>query len=186
MTADDAARLTRLVVELRRLQRGPDVAAAESAGGATSGTGAADDCGSTAVLASPPMSHREILGYIAEHPGTRTSDIAEALRLAPNTISGVVSALVEGGYVSRRQNPKDRRSVTLRLTAEASELLRGRRERHLETVHLALERLSADERDAIRAALPALEALRDTLRDDLTTTRHRARPTGRPALAGRE
>ncbi|WP_448852202.1 MarR family winged helix-turn-helix transcriptional regulator [Corynebacterium sp. 335C] len=154
MTDDDAVRMSRLIVELRRLQRRP---APE-----TPADGAADGRG-TAPAPKLSMSGKEVLGYVHEHPGAGTSAIAEALRLAPNTVSGIVSALVRDGYLERTPDERDRRAARLRLTPEAAARRSARWGRRAGTVGRAFELLDDGDRAALRAALPALEALRDAM-----------------------
>jgi len=153
MPQDDAVRLSALVVELRRLQRQP-------------GPGTGQDAPDTRL----PMSQKEVLRHVAAHPGTGTSAIARALQLAPNTVSGIVSALVAGGYLCREYDTRDKRAVRLRLTDTARERHAARWERRADVLEAALADLDDDRRAAIRDALPALEDLREVMR--------RARPDG--------
>jgi DNA-binding MarR family transcriptional regulator len=43
--------------------------------------------------------------------------LAEAIRVNPRNITGLVDALVEGGFVTREPHPTDRRSILVTLTA---------------------------------------------------------------------
>lgn len=148
MPQDDAVRLSTLIVELRRLQR-------------RSGPVSRDPSDAAGPL---PMSQKEVLRHVAAHPGAGTSSIAEALQLAPNTVSGIVSALVGDGYLWREYDDRDKRAVRLRLTDTARERHAARWERRADTLEAALARLDEGDRAAIRDALPALEDLRDVMR----------------------
>ena len=92
--------------------------------------------------------------------------IAAAEQIAPSTLTRLVTALEELGYVERCAVPGDARSSTLTITACGHEALeRIRRET---TVVLAdsLRTLSADQLTALAAALPALERLSDADQPD--------------------
>jgi DNA-binding MarR family transcriptional regulator len=91
----------------------------------------------------------------------RLGDLAAAEQIAPSTLTRLVTALEELGYVERCAVPGDARSSTLTITACGHEALeRIRRET---TIVLAdsLRTLSADQLIALAAALPALERLSD-------------------------
>ena len=91
----------------------------------------------------------------------RLGDLAAAERIAPSTLTRLVSALEDHGYVERRAVPGDARAWTLVVTARGHEVLdRIRREN---TIVLAdsLLTLSPDQLTALAAAMPALEQLAD-------------------------
>jgi DNA-binding MarR family transcriptional regulator len=108
-----------------------------------------------------------VLRTVEGSPGIASGAVAERLQLAPSTVSTLVRELVDAGLVVREADERDRRASTLRLTADAVEGLRlwgSVRERVLAD---ALERLSPADRDALRAALPAVRRLVEHL-DDLS------------------
>jgi DNA-binding MarR family transcriptional regulator len=53
---------------------------------------------------------------------TRINVISRELRVAPPTATGIVNRLQASGYVIRRADPKDGRSVVIDLTAEGRAL----------------------------------------------------------------
>ena len=63
-------------------------------------------------------SQARALRVIWEHPDTRVSDLAEALRIAPRSATEVADGLQQRGLVERTPDPRDRRAVILRPTAE--------------------------------------------------------------------
>jgi DNA-binding MarR family transcriptional regulator len=89
----------------------------------------------------------------------RLGDLATAEQVAPSTLTRLVSALEERGYVERRAVPGDARAWELVVTARGNEILD--RIRQESTVMLAdsLLTLSPDQMVALAAALPALEQL---------------------------
>lgn len=146
---DDAERLSRLIVDLRRLQRTAQKAASQEAG-------------TTSTLT---MVEREVLRHVANHPGIGTSGIAHDLSLKPNTVSGIVSRLVGNGYLTRSPNKRDRRATRLTLTETAERDHTARWEARADRVEAGMLRLDAAQRATIQGALPALEALRDAMRE---------------------
>jgi DNA-binding MarR family transcriptional regulator len=100
----------------------------------------------------------------------RLGDLAAAEKIAPSTLTRLVTVLEERGYVARQPVPGDARASTLLVTPEGHAILeRIRRE---STILLAdnLRTLSPDELTALAAALPALERIANPSPPD---TRHR-------------
>jgi len=71
----------------------------------------------------------------------------------------LIARLEDAGLVERGADAADGRVVQVRITADGTAVLAGRRAVRAERVAALLERLSADERAALAAALPAMEAL---------------------------
>ena len=80
------------------------------------------------------------LGFIARHPQTSLSDVAEHIGLALPSMSKLVEGLVERKLVVRSSYSDDRRRITLELTARGQELLQSA---HASTQAAFAERLSA-------------------------------------------
>jgi DNA-binding MarR family transcriptional regulator len=100
----------------------------------------------------------------------RLGDLAAAEKIAPSTLTRLVTVLEERGYVARQPVPGDARASTLLITPEGHAILeRIRRE---STILLAdnLRTLSPDELTALAAALPALERIANVSPPD---ARHR-------------
>jgi DNA-binding MarR family transcriptional regulator len=101
----------------------------------------------------------ELLACLGDHPEARPSEVARLLKLAPNTVTTLVTGLDRLGMVRREDNPTDRRAIRLTLTGEGAAAL-GRWQRTNEGI---LERaqagLTSGQRDALRDALPALSRL---------------------------
>jgi DNA-binding MarR family transcriptional regulator len=69
-------------------------------------------------------SQARALRVLVEHDGTRVSELAEALHIAPRSATEVADGLEERGLVERSPDPSDRRAVLLRPT-EAGRKLRA-------------------------------------------------------------
>ena len=110
-----------------------------------------------------PMAQVEVLQRLADEPGLRVNDIAERHHLAKNTVSQLVQHLVSAGLVDRVTDERDRRAVVLALTDEGRHHLTQWQRAHEVRFARALDRLSATDRRAVLAALPALSRLVDEL-----------------------
>jgi DNA-binding MarR family transcriptional regulator len=110
---------------------------------------------------SLPMAQVELLQCLRDHEpsGIRIGAVAAQLHLAPATTSGLVQQLVDAGTARRAPDPADRRASVVRLTAAGTRQLRGWQAAHERRLGAAMHKLPAADRAAIRAALPALQAL---------------------------
>lgn len=91
----------------------------------------------------------------------RLGDLAAAERVAPSTLTRMVSALEERGYVKRRAVPGDARAWELAVTVSGREVLDRIRQESTVLLADSLLMLSPDQLAALAAALPALEHLAD-------------------------
>jgi DNA-binding MarR family transcriptional regulator len=62
-------------------------------------------------------SQSRALRVVGDGDGTRVSDLAEALRIAPRSATEVADGLQDRGLVERAPDPTDRRAVVLTATA---------------------------------------------------------------------
>jgi DNA-binding MarR family transcriptional regulator len=105
----------------------------------------------------------------------RLGDLAAAEGVAPSTLTRLVTALEDSGYVRRCADPSDARASTLTITAHGQEALeRIRTENTLmltaslklqNTLMLtaSLKLLTPEQRSALAAALPVLEQLAEAV-----------------------
>ncbi|MFJ9953114.1 MarR family winged helix-turn-helix transcriptional regulator [Kitasatospora sp. NPDC091207] len=107
----------------------------------------------------------ELLRLVADSPGLRVSDAAGELCLAGNSVSTLVNQLVALGLLRREVDPADRRAALLYTTGEAVERLAAWRARRTALVGEVVAELSAGDRAALAAALPALRGVATGLRD---------------------
>jgi DNA-binding MarR family transcriptional regulator len=91
----------------------------------------------------------------------RLGDLAAAERIAPSTLTRLVSALEEHGYVQRHAVPGDARAWTLAVTQRGHEVLDQIRQENTLLLADSLLTLSPEQLAALAAALPALERLAD-------------------------
>jgi len=96
----------------------------------------------------------------------RLGDLAAAERIAPSTLTRLVSVLEDRGYVVRRAVPGDARAWTLIVTSRGHEVLDRIRQENTALLADSLLTLSPDQLAALAAALPALEQLADAAPPD--------------------
>lgn len=85
--------------------------------------------------------------------GVTLKELAEAMKLAPATVSELVESLVKKDFLQRVQNPEDRRAVQITLTPHGQTLL-DESIKHVEWLcEKLLNGLSAAERSAMLGAL---------------------------------
>lgn len=106
------------------------------------------------------LSQCHALGEVATQEGLTPGELAVRLGVDPSAITRITDALVQGGLLSRRSDPSDRRLVRLFLTPEGRSLWDGIHSMMMERSRAVIEHLSPDERPATLAALERLvEAL---------------------------
>jgi DNA-binding MarR family transcriptional regulator len=93
----------------------------------------------------------------------RLGDLAAAERIAPSTLTRLVSALEEAGYVQRLPVPGDARASTLAITARGEDVLERIKQEGTTLLRESLLTLSPGQLAALAAALPALEQLADSV-----------------------
>lgn len=114
---------------------------------------------------SLPMAQVELLQTLAERPPMKVGELAAELRLAPNTVSGLISQLIDNGLVIRGGDPKDRRVALLSVSARGHDQLVVWQREHEKRIGTALAKLEPTEREDVVRALAALDRLVDHLAD---------------------
>lgn len=89
------------------------------------------------------------LGILRDKQTVRASAIADALGVAPTTVSSVVSRLTKRGLIVRSQSSEDRRAYDLSLTEEGRETAEAIHSQDLRNMTLFLSALSADDQDSL-------------------------------------
>ena len=110
-----------------------------------------------------PMAQGELLRLVAAQPGISVAEAAAELRLAPNTVSTLVSRLVTGGLLTRGRVVADGRAVRLTVTAKAGQRLASYRDLRAEITQHAMARLAPADVEALTSAAPALLRLAEQL-----------------------
>jgi DNA-binding MarR family transcriptional regulator len=118
---------------------------------------------SSALAGALPPARSELLRLTARRPGISVAEAAQELRLAPNSVSTMVSRLAADGLLARGRAVADGRSVRLTVTDEGAARIGQWRDIRAELAGRALERLPAADRRAISAAVPALARLAEQM-----------------------
>lgn len=119
-------------------------------------------------MVSPPLrgAETELLRLVVARPGIGVSDAAKELFLASNSVSTLVNSLSRSGYVIREKDPADRRAVRVLPTPAAVTRLSDWQERRAALVRRHVARLDDVDREALRAAIPALRRLAVELNEE--------------------
>ena len=91
----------------------------------------------------------------------RLGDLAAAEGIAPSTLTRLVTALEERGYVDRCPVPGDARASTLAIAPPGRAVLERIRQESTTVLADSLRTLTGEQVAALAAALPALEQLGD-------------------------
>jgi len=89
----------------------------------------------------------------------RLGDLAAREGIAPPTLSRILTALEEAGYLTRTPDPTDGRASRAEPTPAAVELISGATSSRAELLRARMQALPAPELAALLRALPVLEAL---------------------------
>jgi DNA-binding MarR family transcriptional regulator len=112
-----------------------------------------------------PPARSELLRLTARRPGLTVAEAAHELRLAPNSVSTMVTQLSTDGLLSRDRATADGRSIQLTVTDKGAARIAQWRDVRAELAARALERLEKADRQAIRAAVPALARLAERMEE---------------------
>jgi DNA-binding MarR family transcriptional regulator len=101
----------------------------------------------------------ELVRLLNRRPGLSVAQAAEELRVAPNTISTLVSRLTASGTVRRQADGVDRRVARLDLDPPVRRTIGAWRDRRASSLGDALTQLSSEDRSRLDDFLPVLEQL---------------------------
>lgn len=121
-------------------------------------TAAARDAGLTPTAIS-------LLLMVARVGPVRLSELAESEGINPTMLSRIIAGMVQDGLLRRSSDAGDRRAAWVEITAAGRKLAERMRRERTRAVDDALETLTEAERRHIERALPALEALAETLKE---------------------
>ncbi|MGA2504985.1 MAG: MarR family transcriptional regulator [Anaerolineales bacterium] len=97
--------------------------------------------------------------FINRNPGSSLQTLATHLGLTPPTVSKMVDGLVLNRLVRRADSPRDRRMVTLTLTAQGGTILEKARNGTQAKLIEVLSRLTPEEGETVSQAMKLLHAL---------------------------
>ncbi len=117
----------------------------------------------SATAQALPPARSELLRLAARRPGISVAEAAHEMRLAPNSVSTMVSRLTADGLLSRDRASSDGRTVRLTPTEAGMERIAQWQDIRTGLAGRALGQLSEADRQAIRAAIPALARLAEQM-----------------------
>jgi DNA-binding MarR family transcriptional regulator len=106
----------------------------------------------------PPL-QLSTLASIEQHGPLRLGELAVRESVTAPTMTRVLAALDERGLIVRSPDPDDARSTQVALSEAGAQVLRDVRSQRTALLDARLARLTDEQRAAVVAALPALEAL---------------------------
>ncbi len=110
-------------------------------------------------------SQREVLAAVARTGEIGSGDLAASEGLNPTMVSRIVAKLEADGLVERAAGADDARVVRVSPTARGRRLVQTMRDERTDALARAFETLSATQQRRLIEALPALEAVVETLRE---------------------
>jgi DNA-binding MarR family transcriptional regulator len=102
------------------------------------------------------------LATVEQSGPLRLGDLAAAEGVAPSTLTRLVTALEDSGFVRRNADPTDARASTLAITAQGHEILERIRSETTLVLAESLRSLTPAQRAALASAVPVLEQLAET------------------------
>jgi DNA-binding MarR family transcriptional regulator len=91
----------------------------------------------------------------------RLTELATIEGVAQPSMTALVTGLERSGYVERRPDPNDKRVVLVALTDAGRAHMHARRQAGAQRFAVLVDRLSPEDVEALTAALPALDHLRE-------------------------
>ena len=99
------------------------------------------------------------LGFVYRNEGASLSEVADHIGLTLPTMSMLVDGLVVRGLINRREDPQDRRRITLALTNAGRTRLESARSATTANLEQKLRELSVSDRATVTAAMRLLREL---------------------------
>ncbi|HEV7709662.1 MAG TPA: MarR family transcriptional regulator [Asanoa sp.] len=106
------------------------------------------------------LTQTAVLGQLYRHGAMTPGEIADRLRAKPQTLTRVLAALQDRGYIERTPDPGDRRQSLITISVGGRAILgEEMRPRHVFAAELMARELTEAERDVLVIAARLLERL---------------------------
>ena len=99
----------------------------------------------------------QLLGFLMHHDGSSQREIGEWMDIRPATLTKMVTRMEKGGFLERRQDPEDKRSMQVFLTSKARDAMQILWENLQEQEELALRDFSPEEKDLLDRLLKKIQ-----------------------------
>ena len=100
--------------------------------------------------------HHRVVHFVSRNPGMSVAELLEILRITKQSLSRVLSQLVERGFIMQKQGTRDRRQRLLYLTETGSDLAERLAESQKRRVARAYREAGADAVEGYRKVLAGL------------------------------
>lgn len=112
---------------------------------------------SIALGAGVPEAYRQVLVYIARHPGTTQKQVADECRITGAAVSRTISDMLKDGYIRRETGADDKRNKLLYLTELGDTASKKMREK-IKTADARIKEILGEDREReISRALREIE-----------------------------
>ncbi len=98
----------------------------------------------------------QVLFYVGQHPGCHMGEVARAFAVTLPAVTQIVDRLEQKGFLSRGNDPADRRVCALALTADGEALVDELERLQAEGLEPVLARMLARDRNRVIKGLEAL------------------------------
>ena len=98
----------------------------------------------------------QVLFHVAAHPGCRMVDIGKAFAVTLPAVTHLVDRLEQKGFITRADDPGDRRAYVLEVTRAGATLVDELHAMRLKSLETVLARMTADDRTRVVRGLEAL------------------------------
>jgi DNA-binding MarR family transcriptional regulator len=102
-----------------------------------------------------PLLHLATLQFISDRQ-PRMREVAEYLRITPPSATSLMNALAQSGQIKRINDPEDRRTVRLAITARGQRSLDDGMRQKRSAIESIITRLNEKERDDLKKILAKL------------------------------
>lgn len=101
------------------------------------------------VRQSAAMSH--VMMLMSDHPhGISLKSLSERMSMHPSAASIMVDKMVNKGVLERADNPNDRRTICIRLSAKGQEIIANARKLMQDEMEILATKLTAEEMEQLR------------------------------------
>ncbi|MEW6355411.1 MAG: MarR family transcriptional regulator [Planctomycetota bacterium] len=112
------------------------------------------------------LAQLRIMRIVAHNEDGRMSELAKVAGVSMPTLTGTVDRLVQAGILARYRDPKDRRSVRVRLTRKGKNMRERHRRMRIQTIAAMLGKLPPAERLELARSMEKTHQIISKLADE--------------------
>ncbi len=99
------------------------------------------------------LSQFSMLVFVARMPGSRANEVADAMGLSAATVSVALRKLEVEGWISRKEDPEDKRASRLGLTEKSDRIITRMREHRNSRIKKFMSALDTNEQEQLLGLL---------------------------------